>query len=107
MVSLDWSDGSPSPIKDSERELSAQLVLIAMGFSGPDADIFEALAATTVEFRGGVRPKISEGTAHLVVGSATTPVYAAGDARAGSSLVVSAIADGLACALEVAESLEH
>lgn len=107
VVSLDWSDGSPSPIKDSERELSAQLVLIAMGFSGPDADIFEALAATTVEFRGGVRPKISEGTAHLVVGSATTPVYAAGDARAGSSLVVSAIADGLACALEVAESLEH
>jgi glutamate synthase (NADPH/NADH) small chain len=33
------------------------------------------------------------------------PVYVAGDARNGSSLVVSAMADALACAAEVAEAL--
>ena len=32
-------------------------------------------------------------------------VFATGDARTGSSLVVNAIADGLACAAEVAEAL--
>ena len=37
--------------------------------------------------------------------SAVPAVYAAGDARTGSSLVVSAMADALACAGEVAEAL--
>ena len=36
---------------------------------------------------------------------ATAAVYAAGDARNGSSLVVSAIADAMACAAEVASEL--
>ena len=36
---------------------------------------------------------------------AGAPVYVAGDARSGSSLVVSAIADALTCAAEVARDL--
>ena len=39
------------------------------------------------------------------VAADAAPVYVAGDARNGSSLVVSAMADALACAAEVAEAL--
>lgn len=108
VVSLDWSAGKPDPIEGTERDLPAQLVLIAMGFSGPEADIYQALGCSTKEFRGGVRPVCADGS-HLVqladASADAVPVYAAGDARSGSSLVVNAISDGLSCAAEVAEAL--
>ena len=105
VVSLDWSAGKPDPIKGSERELPAQLVLLAMGFSGPEASVYEALGVETTELRGGARPKLVATGAHRVVASGSVPVFAAGDARTGSSLVVAAISDGLACASEVAGEL--
>ena len=105
VVSLDWSHGKPEPIEGTERTIPAQLVLIAMGFSGPCASVFEALGCKTVPFRDGVRPQLAAADEHLVSTQGKVPVYAAGDARNGSSLVVNAIADGLACAAEVAASL--
>ena len=91
VASLDWSGGRPERIEGSERVLPAQLVLIAMGFTGPEAAVFEALGMEPpvrgAEYRAGER------------------VWLAGDCRSGSSLVVSAIADGLACAAEVAAAL--
>ena len=50
---------------------------------------------------------VTEPTAHQArrTAEATTPVYVAGDARTGSSLVVNAIADAMACATEVATRL--
>ncbi|MGI6230898.1 MAG: glutamate synthase subunit beta [Tractidigestivibacter sp.] len=105
VVSLDWSAGKPDPIEGSERELPAQLVLLAMGFTGPEASIYEALGVECTEFRGGVRPKAAGAGSHQVVCTGDVPVFAAGDARTGSSLVVAAISDGLACATEVAGSL--
>lgn len=36
VVDLDWSAGKPERIAGSEREVSAQLVLIACGFTGPE-----------------------------------------------------------------------
>lgn len=86
VVSLDWSGGKPERIEGTERVLPAQLVLIAMGFQGPEQDVFEALdAAQAAEEK-------------------TVPVFRAGDCRTGSSLVVNAIADGLTVAAQVAES---
>ncbi|MBR3313239.1 MAG: glutamate synthase subunit beta [Atopobiaceae bacterium] len=82
IVSLDWSQGKPERIAGSERVLDAQLVLIAMGFVGPRQDVLDAFGAES-------NPK----------------VFVAGDASTGPSLVVSAIASGLACAARVAESL--
>ncbi|MCI1934197.1 MAG: glutamate synthase subunit beta [Atopobiaceae bacterium] len=111
VVSLDWSDGSPKRIEGSDREIAAQLVLLAMGFSGPRADVYTSLGAKVVEFRGGVRPQLADGTEHRVVAStkkgiaAQVPTFATGDARNGSTLVVTAMADGLACAAEVASEL--
>ena len=42
---------------------------------------------------------------HRAEAEGETPVFVAGDTRNGSSLVVTAIADGLACAKEAAEAL--
>ena len=105
VVSLDWSHGKPEPIEGSEREIPAQLVLLAMGFTGPEASVYDALGVTTEEVRGGVRPKLAAAGSHRTVGEGKVPVFAAGDARSGSSLVVAAISDGLACAGEVASEL--
>ena len=105
VVSLDWSHGKPEPIEGSEREIPAQLVLLAMGFTGPEASVYEALGVKTEELRGGVRPRLVAADSHRTVGEGRVPVFAAGDARSGSSLVVTAISDGLACAGEVASEL--
>lgn len=102
---LDWSTGAPVRIEGSEEVLDAQLVLIAMGFSGPAADVYEAFGCELVQVRDGVRPVLTEEGSHEVAcASDEAKVYATGDARTGSSLVVNAIVDGLACAQEVASS---
>ena len=82
VVSLDWSGGRPERVAGSERVLDTQLVLIAMGFVGPQREVLDALGAET-----------------------NPQVFVAGDASTGPSLVVSAIASGLACATRVAETL--
>ena len=70
-------------------ELPADLVLIAIGFTGPERELPEALGAqvdrtiVTTEFM------------------AADGVFAAGDARRGQSLIVTAIAEGRECARAV------
>ena len=108
---LSWADGAPKRIAGSERELPAQLVLVACGFTGPEHGVFDALGAALAE-KGRPLPVMAEPGGHLCAdapgaqaAAGAAPVYAAGDARNGSSLVVSAMADALACAGEVAEAL--
>ena len=48
---------------------------------------------------------VVEGGGHRAPAPGETPVFLAGDVRSGSSLVVSAIADAMACAVEVADGL--
>ena len=103
VVTLDWSQGAPQRQMDTERVMPAQLVLIACGFTGPERGIYDALGAEVVDGRG-VRPVMVEG-AHRVKHEGDTPIYAAGDAKHGSTLVVNSLADGLACAKEVAADL--
>ena len=110
VVDLDWSHGKPERLMDTEREYPAQLVLIACGFTGPEASVFEAMDVKMPEPAPRVRmlPVMEEAGKHLCArtsGDAVAPVYAAGDARNGSSLVVSSMADSLACVNEVAEAL--
>ena len=105
VVDLDWSHGKPERLDDTEREYPTQLVLIACGFTGPEHDVFDAL---DVQMATEGRPlPVTEPAAHQArrTAEATTPVYVAGDARTGSSLVVNAIADAMACATEVATRL--
>ena len=103
VVTLDWSQGAPQRQMDTERVMPAQLVLIACGFTGPERGIYDALGAEVVDGRG-VRPVMVEGT-HRVKHEGETPIYAAGDAKHGSTLVINSLADGLACAKEVAADL--
>ena len=74
-------------VADSEFELDADLVLLAMGFVHPQQE--GLLAHLGVEFDGRGNVKTSRDYATSVPG-----VYACGDMRRGQSLIVWAIAEG-------------
>ena len=78
----------------TEEELPADLVLLAIGFSGPvQDDLFEEIAPT-MSNRGAIA--VDDAYATDVEG-----VFAAGDAMRGASLVVWAIADGRQAAASI------
>ena len=105
VVDLDWTGGKPERVEASRRTMDAQLVLIACGFTGPERSVFEALGGQ-IAAQGRPLPVMAGAGSHRVATAGEgAAVYAAGDARTGSSLVVSAMADALACAGEVAEAL--
>jgi len=80
-----------TPVPGSEFVLEADLVLVAIGFVGPDQAGVIAPLGLELDRRGNVR---TEQTYRTSVGR----VYACGDARIGQSLVVTAIAEGRKCA---------
>jgi len=74
------------PIKGSEFTLDAELVLLAMGFTGPVQPGLVQSAGLQLDQRGNIATENYQ---------ASIPgVFAAGDARRGQSLVVWAIAEG-------------
>ncbi len=78
------------PVAGTERELRADLVLLAMGFLHPEqAGIVEQLGCD-LDARGNVRAATYE--------TSQPGVFAAGDARRGQSLIVWAINEGRQCA---------
>jgi glutamate synthase (NADPH/NADH) small chain len=83
----------PVPVSGSEEIIPAQLVLLAMGFLGPEAQLLESLG---VEQDSRSNIKADEKSYCTSVGK----VFAAGDARRGQSLVVWAINEGRAAARE-------
>ena len=104
IVSLDWTSGKPMRLDKTERVLPAQLVLIAMGFVGPERSVFDALGVSCADDASGL--PLCDGMEHRALASCDIPVFVAGDCRSGSSLVVRAIADGIACAQEVFDQLK-
>lgn len=93
VANLDWSDGTPRRIEGSEHEIPAQLVLIACGFTGPETSTFDAFGALVSD--QGRALTVMEGASHRCApktqGAPGAAVFACGDARTGSSLVVNAI----------------
>jgi glutamate synthase (NADPH/NADH) small chain len=81
------------PIAGSDFTLPADLVLLAMGFTGPNASAF----GLELDARGNVRAEHYE--------TSLPGVFAAGDARRGQSLVVWAIAEGRKAAAAVTHYL--
>jgi glutamate synthase (NADPH/NADH) small chain len=77
-------------VPGTERELPAQLVLLAMGFLYPEQDLLEQLGVERDE-RGNCR-------AVRPYTTSAEGVFAAGDARRGQSLIVWAINEGRQCA---------
>ena len=93
MVDGAFVDGRFEPQEGSEREIPAQLILLAMGFVGPDDSAAPAQAL----------PRTPRNTYERDAAFATPleGVYAAGDCGRGQSLIVWAIAEGRACAAAV------
>ncbi len=87
-------DGRRVPTPGTEHEIPADLVLICMGFSGPETDALTAQLGVELTERGLVRR--DEAFASSVPG-----VFVAGDAGRGQSLIVWAIAEGRAAAAAV------
>ncbi len=79
-----------APIPGTERELPAQLVLLAMGFLGPEQELLDQL--------GVERDQRSNVKSVAPYTSSVDGVFAAGDARRGQSLIVWAINEGRQCA---------
>ena len=88
----------PQPVPTGEEVvLDADLVLVAIGFSGvEESPLFDALGVTV-----GRRNTIAVAPS----GRATEGVFAAGDCVRGADLIVSAIADGRAAAAAVGAHL--
>ena len=103
-VRVEWKDGKMQEVADSEFELKADLVLLAMGFVGPTQqgllEEFGALGVTK-DPRSNVRASVDDTDVALAYQTANPKVFAAGDMRRGQSLVVWAIREGRQCARSV------
>ncbi|WP_248582090.1 glutamate synthase subunit beta [Nocardioides sp. InS609-2] len=82
------------PVPGSDREIPAELVLFAMGFTGPEKPGLVEQLGVDLDERGNVARDASY--------AASVPgVFVAGDAGRGQSLIVWAIAEGRAAAAAV------
>jgi glutamate synthase (NADPH/NADH) small chain len=91
-VQVEWighnNGGSgPREVPGSEREWPAQMILLALGFLGPETHGLLSQLGVVIDERGNVRINDDKMTS-------TPGVFAAGDMARGQSLVVWAIADG-------------
>jgi glutamate synthase (NADPH/NADH) small chain len=94
LVEVAFSEGRFSPVPGSEREIPAQLVLLAMGFTGPEKGPLLEQLGVEYDQRGNV----ARDAAYM---SSVEGVFVAGDAGRGQSLIVWAIAEGRSCAAGV------
>jgi glutamate synthase (NADPH/NADH) small chain len=106
-VKLEWKDFDPATgrrpgfeeIPESEFEIPADLVLLAMGFVHPVQEGFLNQLGVDYDPRGNVQAGFGE------FRTSVDKVFVAGDARRGQSLVVWAIAEGRKAARSVDEHL--
>jgi glutamate synthase (NADPH) small chain len=94
LVDVEMVGGRPQPVAGTEREVPAQLVLLAMGFTGPEQGTLLDQLGLEVTPRGVIVR--TDDFATTVPG-----VFVAGDAGRGQSLIVWAIAEGRAAAAAV------
>ncbi len=95
---VDWSKpqkgGAPfSPVEGSEITYDADLVLLAMGFLGPESPVAEQLGVE-------LDPRSNYKAEHEHFTTNVEGVFAAGDCRRGQSLIVWAINEGRGVARE-------
>jgi glutamate synthase (NADPH) small chain len=98
-VRVEWSGGQMREIEGSTFTIPADLILLAMGFTGPKkAGLLEQAGVELTE-RGNVDADTESYT------TSVPGVFACGDMRRGQSLVVWAIREGRQCARSVDEAL--
>lgn len=94
IVDVEMSDGAVQPVAGSTRELPADVVLLAMGFTGPEPGSVIAQLGLDLDDSGLVKRYPDYRTD-------VEGVYVCGDAGRGQSLIVWAIAEGRAGAASV------
>jgi glutamate synthase (NADPH/NADH) small chain len=92
-------DASFKPIPDTDFELRADLVLLAMGFVSPIHEGMIAELGLDLDQRGNAKANTED------YRTSVPKVFAAGDMRRGQSLVVWAIREGRQAARSVDEFL--
>ena len=99
-VNIELKDGKLVEIAGTEKTYQADLVLLAMGFVNPVANVLDAFGVTK-DARGNARAHTDEGGYR----SNVDKVFVAGDMRRGQSLVVWAIREGRQAARTVDQAL--
>ena len=86
-VEVDWTSAGPRELPGTEKEWPAEMVLLALGFLGPETNGLLTQLGIALDPRGNVA--IDDNCRTNIL-----KVFAAGDMSRGQSLVVWAIADG-------------
>jgi glutamate synthase (NADPH/NADH) small chain len=98
-VRLEWEGGRMREVEGSAFEIKADLVLLAMGFTGPRQAGLVEQGGVELDARGNVAANV------LDYRTSAPNIFACGDMRRGQSLVVWAIREGRQCARAVDEYL--
>ncbi|MDO9484654.1 MAG: glutamate synthase subunit beta [Actinomycetota bacterium] len=98
LVDVEPFEGGFRPVAGSEREIAADVVMLAMGFTGPDAQTLVEQFDLSLDGRGNINRDAQYATE-------VDGIFVAGDAGRGQSLIVWAIAEGRAAAAAVDEYL--
>jgi glutamate synthase (NADPH/NADH) small chain len=98
LVETQFIDGKFEKVAGSEREIPADLVFLAMGFTGPEKSELVAQLEVELDARGNIKRD-----EHFA--SSEEGVFVCGDAGRGQSLIVWAIAEGRSAAAAVDEYL--
>jgi glutamate synthase (NADPH) small chain len=98
LVQIEWAKNDkgqfiPKNVPGTEKVLPAQLVLLAMGFLGPEQPLLESLGIER-DARSNAKAEFEKYTTNI------PKVFAAGDCRRGQSLVVWAFNEGRGAARE-------
>ena len=94
LIETELINGKFEPVAGSERVIPADLVFLALGFTGPEKSQLLAQLEVEVDERGNIKRDQDYATA-------TEGVFICGDAGRGQSLIVWAIAEGRSAAASV------
>ena len=94
LVETRFVDGKFESVPASEKEIPAQLVLLALGFTGPEKSELLSQLEVELDDRGVIKRDDDYATT-------SEGVYVCGDAGRGQSLIVWAIAEGRSAAAAV------
>ena len=94
LIETKFENGKFEQIAGSEKIIPADLVFLAMGFTGPEQSVLLKQLEVEVDDRGNIKRDDQYATA-------TEGVFVCGDAGRGQSLIVWAIAEGRSAAASV------
>ena len=98
LIETKFENGKFEQVAGSEKIIPADLVFLAMGFTGPEQSVLLKQLEVEVDDRGNIKRDDQYATA-------TEGVFVCGDAGRGQSLIVWAIAEGRSAAASVDQYL--